>query len=83
MRYALRNQDKIENAFPGLTKSIIASLDKAFSGSRDMQVEAEKHEKYPIILIDDTGHPTGMIAFYIIKTRYDVYHLAFKEFINQ
>lgn len=81
MRYALRNQKKIEKAFPGLTKSIIASLDKAFSGSRDVQVETEKHEKYPIILIDDARNPTGMIAFYVIKIRYDVYHLAFKEFI--
>ncbi len=80
MRYALRNQDKIEKAFPGLTKSIIASLDKAFEGKIEIE---NTGEKYPILLINDTRHPTGMIAFYIIKTRYDVYHLAFKEFINQ
>ena len=51
MRYALRNQDKIEKAFPGLTKSIIASLDKAFEGKIEIE---NTGEKYPILLINDT-----------------------------
>ena len=80
MRYALRNQDKIEKAFPGIMKILLTSLEKAFKGKIELQ---DTGEKYPILLINDTRHPTGMIAFYIIKTRYDVYHLAFKEFINQ
>ena len=81
MRYALRNQDKIEKAFPNKIKCIIKSLDEHFNHGNEV-VPIESGEEYPIIIISEIGHPTNMIAFYIIEIKFDVYRLALKEFIK-
>lgn len=38
--------------------------------------------EYPVLSINDAGHSFNLIAFYVLKKQYDVYKLAFKEFIG-
>lgn len=37
---------------------------------------------YPLLSIYDIDQPSIMIIFYVIGKKYDVYRLAFKEFIR-
>jgi hypothetical protein len=81
MRYALRNQQKIEAAYPGTIGRILKSLSAHFESGKEI-LPMESGEEFPIIVIDDIGHSMNMIAFYIIDIKFDVYRLAFKEFIG-
>lgn len=81
MRYALRNQNKIEAAYPGTIGRILNSLSSHFTPEREI-VPMESGEEFPIIIVDDVGHSMNMISFYVIEIKYDVYRLAFKEFIG-
>lgn len=81
MRYALRNQQKIESVYPGTNKRILNSLTAHFEAMNEI-VPIESGEQYPIIIIEDTSKNNGMISFYIISILWDVYTLAFKEFIK-
>lgn len=82
-RYALRNQSKIEAAF---SKEILERMKKSLNAhfkAGDINPEKwETNEPYPIISVNDVGHSFGLICFYVTKVVNDVYHLAFKEFIN-
>ena len=86
MRYALRNQHKITEAYsPEILKRIIKSLDVFFSGATSLHTNIHHDggiDKYPTLIIDDAEHTTNTIVFYIIGSKYDVYRLAFKEFIG-
>ena len=85
MRYALRNQNKIKESLGSdLLQRILNSLKQSFNlnGDRvDIQIDFS-HKPYPILEVDDAVKPCGKIAFYVIGKRYNVYHLAFKEFIE-
>jgi len=85
MRYALRNQHKISDAYgPEMLKRIVVSLDEYF-GKERKELGAETWEsdpRYPILTIPDAGHTTNDICFYVIGQQYDVAKLAFKEFIG-
>lgn len=83
MRYALRNKDKIKAHFEPWGKQMLQritqSLDAAFkAGTYDIK----QAKPYEVLTVNDTGHTCGIIVFYVIGRMYDVYKLAFKEFIN-
>ena len=86
MRYSLRNQSKVAAAYsPDMLKRIIDSLDayfrnRPFIPGKDCNKIG--NDQYETLIIDDIGHTTNMIAFYVIEIKYDVLKLAFKEFIG-
>lgn len=87
MRFALRNQEKIKAYFEPngdeMLNRIKESLQIAFaSGNVEQNISNWENEPYPILCINDAGHSFNMIAFYVLKKQYDVYKLAFKEFIG-
>ena len=85
MRYALRNQHKIAKAYSNqVLKRIIRSLDLYFGKKTNLDNDTKliEGDKYKTLFIDDIEHSTNIIAFYIIEQKYDVYRLAFKEFIG-
>lgn len=87
MRFALRNQEKIKKHFEPNGEEILnrikESLNNAFSSNNiEKYISIWENEPYPILCIDDAGHSFNQIAFYVIKKQYDIYHLAFKEFIG-
>lgn len=86
MRYALRNQDKIRNALgEDLLLRILESLKQGFElwdDNIDKQIESIEGHPYPILTLNDAQHSSNVIAFYVVKKQYNVYTLAFKEFIG-
>jgi len=86
VRYTLRNQHKIEQYFDKeILKRILNSLKIEFESSIKNSIQEEEPKgKYPLLLVNDIGHTCGFIAFYIIEvdTKFNIYRLAFKEFIN-
>ncbi len=86
MRYALRNQKKIAVAFsPIRLKHIIDSLAAYFNGRNsipDGDCMFIADDKFKTLIIPDVYNSTKMIALYVIEVKYDVYRLAFKEFIE-
>lgn len=79
-RYALRNKRKIRKAFSEKkTQNIINSLKRGFpEGIKDIY----EGKPYSMISVEDLEHTSDIIIFYIIKKTYDVYQLAFKEFVS-
>jgi hypothetical protein len=82
MRYTLRNQKKIINAFDekvfnNIRKSLIIEFKKT-----KLDIRKIGNDKYDTLMINDDNHTCGLIAFFVISKKYDVYKLAFKEFIN-
>ena len=88
MRWVLRNQEKIKAYFEEngdkILKRIKDSLDKEFSTYLDIEqhIEVVEGEPYPILNVDDAGHSFNTINFYVIRKQYDVYTLAFIEFVG-
>lgn len=86
MRYALRNQHKIAAAYSSeMLKRIVEPLNSYFKSHESMPESDCKQlgdEPYKTLIISDAGHSTNLIAFYVIGIKYDVYRLAFKEFIG-
>ncbi|MEQ3162088.1 hypothetical protein AAA214_02920 [Parabacteroides goldsteinii] len=86
MRYALRNQDKIRNALgEDLLLRLLESLKQGFElwgDNIDKQIESVEGHPYPLLTLNDAGHSNNVVAFYVIKKQYNVYTLAFKEFIG-
>lgn len=87
MRWALRNQDRIKAHFEPYGDEILErikeSLEQAFkSDDIEKHIDKAENEPYPILDVNDVGHSFGTILFYVIKKTYDVYLLAFKEFIS-
>lgn len=62
-----------------MLQRITQSLDAAFKKG---DIEIEPGEPYPLLVVNDVGHTFGIIIFYVVGRMYDVYKLAFKEFIN-
>ena len=86
MRYALRNQDKIRNALgEDLLLRLLESLKQGFElwdDNIDKQIESVEGHPYPLLTLNDAQHSSNVIAFYVVKKQYNVYTLAFKEFIG-
>lgn len=88
MRWALRNQDKIKEHFEPdgdeMLERLKKSLRNAFSTYENIEecIKDWENEPYPVLCIEDAGHTFNMVAFYVIRKQYDVYTLAFKEFIG-
>lgn len=85
MRYALRNQQKIKEALgDDLLVRIKQSLKEAFAIYKDIEqhITPVEGEPFPILMVGDSGNTSNMVAFYVIKRKWDVYTLAFKEFIG-
>lgn len=78
MRYALRNQDKLKEAFgdDGL-KRMKDSLDSHFKEMAVLQVEKLEGDKYPTMAVHDR---LQTITFFVTTQMFDVVHLAFKGF---
>ena len=85
MRYALRNQDKIRNALgEDLLLRLLESLKQGFElwgDNIDKQIEYVEGHPYPLLTLNDAQHSSNVVAFYVVKKQFDVYTLAFKEFI--
>ena len=83
MRYSLRSKDKIAAAFSAaILDRIIKSLDDHFKSSISIDITKQEGERYPLLIINDSGHTTNMIVFYIVGSKFDVVNLAFKEFMG-
>lgn len=86
MRFALRKQKKIrEQLGQELLDRILLSLQKAFEHYGDMidsQIEEVEGYPYPILTVDDAGHTFNLVSFFVIRKQYDVYTVAFREFIG-
>lgn len=86
MRYALRNQEKIKSALgEDLLLRILDSLKQGFElwgDNIDKQIESVEGHPNPLLTLDDAQHSSNVIAFYVVKKQYNVYTLAFKEFIG-
>lgn len=86
MRYALRNQNKIKESLGSdLLHRILNSLKQSFDLYGEIiesQFEYIDGHQYPILTINDASNTSNLISFYVIGKRYNVYHLAFKEFIE-
>ncbi len=81
MRYSLRNKKKIIEAYSEkLFKRIIESLDKCFEEGE--KFETHEAKPYPLIGVDDVGNTCGLVIFHVISVNFDVYNLAFKEFVS-
>jgi len=82
-RYSLRNQTKIKEHFDQKTLSrIIESLDSHFNEEKEIIEHSMPGFNYKAISVDDSGNSCGFIIFFVVRKTFDVYNLAFKEFIN-
>ena len=83
-RYALRNQQRIIDAKgSALFGRIINSLDMHFIDNEIITIcPSSTHDTYQQILINDIEHDFNTISFYVIAINYDVYNLAFNEYIG-
>jgi len=88
MRYALRNQSKIKAHFEPngqeILDRILKSLDSHFNKYQTIELIDQEPVRldYPLLFINDEGHSCAMIAFHVLEIKYDIYRLAFKEFIG-
>jgi hypothetical protein len=84
MRYSLRNQNKIKNAFGDkFLRRLTASLESTFEDCTIEELDVQENiQPYPILCVHDASHIAGMILFYVVSKTLDVYNLAFKETIN-
>ena len=84
MRYALRNKKKIEAAYPGMIGAITKSLDAHFKDMHEISLQ-DSGEEFPLLMISGSEHSlreVNLIAFYVLGIKFDVYRLAFNEFIE-
>ena len=80
-RYSLRNKHKIQAHYSKeILDRILCSLNEHFGNGYN--IEQQGHTPYNLITIIDIGNTCGFIVFYVIKKTFDVYNLAFKEFIS-
>jgi len=78
----LRNQHKIKAVLGDEKLKIIKdSLQAVIDSNEDIKPEQIEGSKYNIIMIDDVSGENSMIAFYIIEAKFNIYRIAFKEFI--
>ncbi len=81
-RFTLKNQKKIQQAYSKKMLSRIMQSLKEYFDIGNIETISIENENREIILISDAGHTSNMIAFYVLSKTFDVYNLAFKEFIG-
>lgn len=78
----LRNQHKIRAVLGDEKLEIIkGSIEVVMDSDKDIEPQKIDGSKYDIIMIDDSSGINSMIVFYIIKVDFNIYTIAFKEFI--
>lgn len=83
MRYALRKQDKIAEAYGNdyLQQHIIASLDAFFKTAKEITtdrfIDASSGVRFPLIAVNDVADEDCMLCFAVTGVQYDVFRLAF------
>lgn len=86
MRFVLRNQQKIKDALGDeLLQRILKSIRQGFEqygNGIEKEIETAEGHPYPLLILNDAGHSFNVIVFYVVKKQYDVYTLAFKEFVG-
>ena len=77
----LRNQHKIK-AVLGDEKlnRIKLSIQTFMDSNKELEPQGIEGSKYDVIVINDSSNK-GMISFYIIDSKFNIYTVAFKEFI--
>lgn len=86
MRFALRNQKKIKDAF---SQELVDSVLQALKAAQDeyddimhMNYRVESNSLYPTIVIKNVDGKFNLVRLYVLSKQYDVWHLALKEFIG-
>jgi hypothetical protein len=83
MRFALRNQSKIEKALGGDTLEVLLeALRQAFESFNDFEIEARIDKEttpYPTLTVDCSSYPYNTAVFYVVGRQYDVLKLAFNK----
>lgn len=85
-RYALRNKDKIKAHFEPKGQEVLNSIIKALNEHFE-NTELENFQfidggvsKFKCLQITCKSHKA--IKFHVIEVKFDVFRLAFKEFVN-
>ncbi len=81
-RFTLRNEHKIKEAHGDIMLKRITDSLKSYFDLGNIEPHSCSSDEYKTILINDVGHTSNMIAFYVLRIQFDVYNLAFKEFIG-
>lgn len=79
-RFALRNQEKIKQAFGEERLNELLKALKLYSAKYpklSLDAIIEKGKPYPYFVIDNVA------VLYVTRLMYDVYHVALKEFYKQ
>ncbi|MBR8535427.1 hypothetical protein KDU71_07630 [Carboxylicivirga sediminis] len=80
-RYALRNQQKIQQAFGvDFLRLLLASLKEHFNSHIEIEEHTYDNEKFRVIHVPNVQPNTdSFFEFYVIAKKYDVYRLAYKS----
>jgi len=80
--FNLRNQHKIKAVLgDSKLKRIKDSIQAAIDSDKDIELQQIDGSDYDIIMIDDISGINLIIVFYVIKAEFNIYKIAFKEFI--
>lgn len=88
MRWALRKQDKIKAHFEPNGDEMLERIKKSLADAFATYIDIERHietvdgEPYPVLSVGDAGNTSNLVVFYVVRKQYDVYTLAFKEFVG-
>jgi len=78
----LRNQHKIKAVLgEEKLKRLKDSISEVMNSDKQIEPQQIDGSKYDIIMIDDVSGIDSMIVFYIIEAKFNIYKIAFKEFI--
>jgi len=78
----LRNQHKIKAALGDeKLKRLKDSISEVMNSDKQIEPQQIDGSEYDIIMIDDVSGIDSMIVFYIIEAKFNIYKIAFKEFI--
>ena len=79
-RFALRNQEKIRQAFGVVRLDELLKALKLYSAKYSklsLNIIIEEGKPYPSFVVDKVA------VLYVTRMMYDVYHVALKEFLNK
>lgn len=86
MRYALRRQERLKEAFgDAFLSELNVSLQLYFGAHTADEIQQQQHpaEPYPTINVPCFAESSIVYVLYCTQTMYDVQHLAFKETIKK
>lgn len=81
MRYILRNQDKIKDAFgEDFLKYLVLSIKDHFKKHKTIEEHTYEGERFKVIHVDNVQpHTDSFFELYVINKTFDVYLLAYKS----